>query len=667
MHTVNIGILAHVDAGKTSLTERLLYDTGAIAQLGSVDAGTTQTDTGDIERQRGITIRSAVAAFTVGDRLVNLIDTPGHSDFVAEVERALSVLDGAVLVLSAVEGVQPHTRLLMKILRARALPTLIFINKIDRAGARPAAVVDDIRRLLTPSVVPLGVVDAAGTPDAAVTAGSLLPLAPVLADHDDEVLGALVDDRCPTEAQLRSVLRASTARGVIHPVLFGSALTGAGIAALLDAMAELLPPSPAAERRLRAVVFAIERTSRGEKVAYVRGYGGELRPRQRVTAYRPGLDGQPEEHRGQVTALHLIDHLGDEPRLTAGRIAKVQGLDLRIGDQLGVPSLRSAVALGASASSPDRPELPRPGLETVARRRDGGHGGSLHAALLHLADEDPLIQVGVTAEGETSLLLYGEVQKEVIAATLADKYGLDVVFAPSQLMHLERPIGVGHAVEIIGHGFLGTVGLRVEPGQGVRFALEVEPGSLLPAFLKAVKESTHAALRQGVYGWPVTDITVTMTHSGYWARPNSAAGDFRLVTPHVLAQALAQARTRVFEPCHRFELEVPAGTLGPVTAHLARRSAEVHALVDGDTVWTITGQLPAREVAAARAGLLSLSNGEGLWTSVPHGDRAVAGAPPHRARTDGNPYDRVEYLRFLHTVADRPAHKSGSQDDSRLP
>ncbi|MEN3358164.1 MAG: ribosomal protection tetracycline resistance protein, partial [Mycobacteriales bacterium] len=163
MRTVNIGILAHVDAGKTSLTERLLYDSGVIARLGSVDAGTTQTDTGAIERRRGITIRSAVTAFTAGDRLVNVIDTPGHSDFVAEVERALGVLDGAVLVLSAVEGVQAHTRVLMRILRSLRLPTLIFVNKIDRVGARAGDLVADIAATLTPRVAPLGTVRGLGT------------------------------------------------------------------------------------------------------------------------------------------------------------------------------------------------------------------------------------------------------------------------------------------------------------------------------------------------------------------------------------------------------------------------------------------------------------------------------------------------------------------------
>src|SRR5215475_1970198 len=153
---LHLGILAHVDAGKTTLTERLLYAAGVIDEVGSVDAGTTQTDSLELERQRGITIRSAVVSFAIDDVTVNLIDTPGHPDFIAEVERVLSVLDGAVLVVSAVEGVQPQTRLLMRALRRLEIPTLLFVNKLDRRGADPERVLREIRAKLTPAVVPMG-------------------------------------------------------------------------------------------------------------------------------------------------------------------------------------------------------------------------------------------------------------------------------------------------------------------------------------------------------------------------------------------------------------------------------------------------------------------------------------------------------------------------------
>lgn len=254
MRTLNIGILAHVDAGKTSLTERLLFDHGAIDRLGSVDAGDTRTDDGAIERQRGITVRSAVAAFTSGDTQVNLIDTPGHSDFIAEVERALEVLDGAVLLLSAVEGVQAQTRVLMRTLRRLRLPTLVFVNKIDRAGARAEDLLTEIRRRLTPHVVPLTDVTGPGTPAARVR---LRPsgdpdLAEALAEVDPDILAAVVDGPRPTPDDLFKSLVTRTADGSIHPLLHGSALGGQGVPALVDHLIRLIPPSPTGQGTPRA-------------------------------------------------------------------------------------------------------------------------------------------------------------------------------------------------------------------------------------------------------------------------------------------------------------------------------------------------------------------------------------------------------------------------------
>ncbi len=223
MPTLNLGILAHVDAGKTSLTERLLLNAGVIAELGSVDAGSTQTDSLALERARGITIKSAVVSFAVGDTTVNLIDTPGHPDFIAEVERVLGVLDGAVLVVSAVEGVQAQTRVLMRTLRRLRIPTLVFVNKTDRTGADPDRVVRDLNARLAPAI-PL---DRA---------------AELLAEHDDEALAAYVDGK-PLS---RDLLVARTRDARVHPVFAGSAVTGAGVAELTDAIVSMLPATDTA-------------------------------------------------------------------------------------------------------------------------------------------------------------------------------------------------------------------------------------------------------------------------------------------------------------------------------------------------------------------------------------------------------------------------------------
>src|SRR4051795_9006146 len=294
MHSLNLGILAHVDAGKTSLTERLLHAAGVIDEIGRVDDGSTQTDSLALERRRGITIKSAVVSFPLDGVTVNLIDTPGHPDFVAEVERALGVLDGAVLVVSAVEGVQARTRVLMRTLRRLRIPTLLFVNKIDRTGARYGPTLGSISARLTPAVVPMGTVTGLGTRDARFVAGPDALLAR-LAEHDDTLLAAYLDERPVPPARIRRALRRQTARCLVHPVFFGSAITGAGVDELTAGITELLPAAggdPAGP--LSGTVFKIEQGPAGERVAYARLFSGTVRVRDRL----PG---------GRITAIRVFD------------------------------------------------------------------------------------------------------------------------------------------------------------------------------------------------------------------------------------------------------------------------------------------------------------------------------------------------------------------------
>ncbi|MEH0934197.1 translation factor GTPase family protein [Micromonospora psammae] len=655
MKTVNVGILAHVDAGKTSLTERLLHTVGVIDELGSVDDGTTRTDSMALERQRGITIRSAVVSFVVGDVTVNLIDTPGHPDFIAEVERVLGLLDGVVLVVSAVEGVQAQTRVLMRTLRRLRLPTLIFVNKVDRAGADPDRVRRDIAARLTPAVVPTGTVHAPGTTDARCVPypdgdpDFLRQLRDLLTAHDDALLAEYVrDERRLTAERLRAALAAQARRALVHPVLAGSAITGAGVADLIGALTELLPVrQPSVDGPAAGTVFKIERSPAGERVAYVRMSAGTVRLRDRLPVGAGRI--------ATVTGIEVFDRGGTvrAEAVTAGRIALLHGLgDVRIGDPVGA----------APTGPTDARHFAPPSLETVVVPARAADRGALHAALSQLAEEDPLINVRQEpTRREISVSLYGEVQKEVVQTLLADRYGLAVGFRETTTVCVERLTGAGAAVEVIGvapNPFLATVGLRVIPGAaggGVRFRLGVELGSMPPAFFTAVEETVRETLRQGPYGWQVVDAVVTMTHAGYWARQShshgtfdksmsSTAGDFRNLTPLVLMAALLRAGTRVEELVHRFRLEVPTDVLGVVLPVLARLDALPRTTVSHGPSYVVEGHVPAGRVHAVERRLPALTRGEAIFESTFDHHRPVRGEPPTRARWDHDPTDRREYL-----------------------
>ncbi|MGL5911113.1 MAG: GTP-binding protein, partial [Phycicoccus sp.] len=293
---LNLGIVAHVDAGKTSLTERLLYEAGVLDAPGSVDAGTTRTDAMELERRRGITIRASVATFPVAGLFVNLLDTPGHPDFIAEVERSLAVLDAAVLVLSAVEGVQPQTVVIWRALRRIGVPTLLFVNKVDRSGADVTAVVEQVRRRLTPNVVALARCSHEGQRDAAVTAVPVTDEATVaaVAEVDERVLAAWVDGHRVRRRDVVRGLRAGVRDGRLAPVVCGSALTGAGTEVVRSALTTVLAPAVGELERagdterddrqgqLAAPVFAVDRDPRGRR-AWLRLWAGELRLRDRIS------------------------------------------------------------------------------------------------------------------------------------------------------------------------------------------------------------------------------------------------------------------------------------------------------------------------------------------------------------------------------------------------
>ena len=646
--TLNLGILAHVDAGKTTLTERLLYAAGVIGEIGRVDDGTTQTDSLALEQQRGITIKSAVVSFAIDDVVVNLIDTPGHPDFIAEVERVLYVLDGAVLVVSAVEGVQPQTRILMRTLQRLHIPSLVFVNKIDRTGADFDRVLADISDRLALLTVPMTRVTGQGTRAAVVTPYSdeeaifRSRLLDVLAERDDTLVAAYLRDEGSVSARrLRDTLATQTKQTFVHPVFRGSAITGAGVDSLMDGLVQLLPTS-AGDHAAPAsgTVFKIERGPAGEKIAFVRMFSGALHTRDRVQ-----LGGNGD---GKVTAIKVFDGGMTVQRSTvsAGEIAKLSGLrDVRIGDTNGETVGRT----------PQR-EFPPPTLESVVAPVDPAEAQRLRVALEQLAEQDPLINVRQDdARREISVSLYGEVQKEVIQATLASDYGIDVAFRETTPIYVERPIRTGEAVEVLhaeSNPFLATIGLRVDPApddSGIAFRLAVDSRTV-PLYVYKTRESftehmdsyVRSTLHEGLFGWEVTDCVVTMTKCTYSVPdgppsrrgPLSTAADFRKLTPLVLRQALVRAGTVVCEPTVRARLEIPTETIGALMPALIRLGGTVETPSPQGRLATIQAVLPVTRADDLQRQLPELTGGEGVLEVAFAGYAPLTAMMPARSRVE---------------------------------
>ncbi|MDX6301602.1 MAG: ribosomal protection tetracycline resistance protein, partial [Nocardioidaceae bacterium] len=566
--SLNLGILAHVDAGKTTLTERLLHLAGVIDEPGSVDTGTTRADTLAVERRRGITVKAGVVSFPLDGTTVNVVDTPGHPDFIAEVERVLGVLDGAILVLSAVEGVQPQTRILMRALQRLHVPTLMFVNKVDRTGADLHNVLTSVRRRLTPDILLMGSVTGSGSRSASFDAfgpddsGFRERETAALAEHDDALLQAYVDGRTEPDARLRAEIATQTGAGVLHPVFAGSAATGAGVPELMAGIGALLPataPDPTGEPAGR--VFKVERGAAGQKIAYVRMFTGSVGVRARLAL--------PEGRVGTVSGVQLFEH-GEWVRadaVAAGQIGRLHGLGaVRVGDALGI---------GASAEQHHFAPATLEASVTAVRREQGP---ALRQALAELADQDPLIDVHSGEDGLPTVSLYGRVQQEVLGATLAEEHGIEVTFADASVLHVERPRRVGSAVERLNtesNPYQATIGVLIAPGppgSGLTFVVDV-PAHDMPLYLfrsaegfaAAIEKHVRRALARGRYGWQVTDCVVTLVECAYSTAdgppskrgPLSTSYDYRKVTPVVVEQALARAGTVVCEPVLRVLIEVP--------------------------------------------------------------------------------------------------------------
>ena len=634
MNIINIGILAHVDAGKTTLTERLLYASGTISEPGSVEKGTTRTDTMFLERQRGITIQTAVTSFQWHSCKVNIVDTPGHMDFLAEVYRSLAVLDGAILVLSAKDGVQAQTRVLFHALRKLNIPTIIFINKIDQVGIDLEGVYQSVRDKLSADIIIKQTVSLSSK--ITLTENTSAEVWDSVIENNDELLAKYIAGESISQKELAQEEQRRVQDASLLPVYHGSAKNGLGIQQLMDAVIGLFQPTKEqGSAALCGRVFKVEYTDCGQRLVYLRLYSGTLRLRDTVA-----LAGREKL---KITEMR-IPSKGEIVRTDTahkGEIVILPSDSLRLNDILG-----------------DKTQLPRemwsdapfPMLRTTITPKTAEQRDRLLDALTQIADTDPLLHYEVDSTTHEIILSFlGRMQLEVVSALLTEKYKIETAVKEPTVIYLERPLKVAsHTIhiEVPPNPFWASIGLSVTPlplGSGVKYKSRVSLGYLNQSFQNAVMDGIRYGLEQGLCGWNVTDCKICFEYGLYYS-PVSTPADFRSLAPIVLEQALKKSGTQLLEPYLSFTLYAPQEYLSRAYHDAPKYCATIEtAQIKKDEV-VFTGEIPARCIQAYRTDLAFYTNGRSVCLTELKGYQATVGEPIIQPRRPNSRLDKVRHM-----------------------
>lgn len=584
MNTV-LGVFAHVDAGKTSFCESLLYQTGSLGKPGSVDDRQALLDYNAVEQERGITVFSDVAEFTYHDRTYQLIDTPGHVDFSAEMERTLFVLDAAILVISGTDGVQSHTSTVFSLLHEHKIPVYIFFNKMDLPGSDCEACLREVWERLTPACLIL-------------TCAQLETVETMerLCELDDCLLEQYVEHGLDPSF-LRDRLCVLVKNGAVVCAGQGSARLHNGILELLDVIEATLPPAEVMTgETLGGRIFKVRYDEKGERVTYLRVMSGTLRLREEI-----------RRDDGTVEKVHEIR------RYQGGRYQTVKSLlPGEIGGITGPRGLRPGMGIGSYEDLP-APAL-RPALRASVQAAGCDHSRLMRC--LHRAEEqDPLLQVEYQPEtGKTELCVMGKIQLEVLQAVLSAEQGLEVTFGPCQVVYQEtikKPVmGYGH-YEPLRH--YAEVHLRMEPnpGRGLEFASELHTDVLSKQVQNLICQTVLTEEHRGVLtGSRLNDVRFVLT-AGAVHLKHTEGGDVREAACRAIRQGLEKAESQLLEPYYDFQIEVTHNHTGHVLSDITRLQGAYDPPQSIGDQTRITGSGPVVQFLEYPVELLTFTHGEG--------------------------------------------------------
>lgn len=607
--TINIGILAHVDAGKTTLTEHFLYNSGAIRTLGSVDKGSTNTDSLAIEKERGISIKAATTSFEWKDTKINLIDTPGHVDFSSEVERALCVVDAAILVVSAVEGVQAHTLNIWDSLQELQIPTIIFVNKIDRQGADAETIITQIERDLKTKAVVLYASENDGLTNATITpvfnADVVTEIKEKSIEHildcDEHLLTRFLNSEPITDNEYVKSIRDLTINNKITPVYTGIAKNNIGVTELLDGIIAYSKTSKAnTTKELSAFVFKLEHHKVFGTMAYVKVFSGELSSKS--TIYNATQ--QLETKINQTKELHNTKYI-DNVVLKSGDIGIITGV-------LGT---KSGDVLGSSTGIPKLPQLHIPVLSVQVIPDNNADYNLLADALQQLDKEDPSLNFKwFKAEKELQLLLMGQMQIEILEHVLKERFLINASFTDPQVVYKETisKKAEGYIRYWMPKPCWAIMTFLIEPAplnSGVSYSSIVSQNDVHIKYQNEIERTIPKALAQGILGWEVTDVRIILI-KGEDHNVHSRPGDFNLATPMGIMQGLKIGGTHLLEPILSFEIKANESLLGKITSELSTRRASFDTPEFIDEVFSLKGRIPVATSLDFSRKLNSITSGK---------------------------------------------------------
>ena len=595
---LTIGIFAHANAGKTTITEHLLYHTNVIEQVGRVDNGNTVTDDLNVEKQRGITVRDTIVTFTLHDKIVQLIDTPGHVDFSAEVERAINVLDGAVLVISGVEGLEAQTYTIWRALQEKNVPVIIFINKMDRKGANYNRVVAQMQSNLKIPTLTLKDVKQLSDGQLVIEDAKIDDIIEEISLVDDEVLTKYVNGETIEGRWLTNKMINLAQSGKIFPVIGGSALIDVGIDDLIKTISCYLPTTiKYLEDELSAYVFMIRMDETG-KNAYIKVLNGCISTRENINI---------NDKSQKVKNIMLARGAKMVPVSIAysGDIAIINGLDVKCGQIIGNPNGKSKYV-----------SFVKPLLTMEIKPLNQNQSLELMKALKILNEEDPYLNVRYNEKTQSIYCsLMGEVQAQIIQTLLEERFGIKVIIDNPIIIHKEIPTQVARASA--SYTCVSGIELEVSPlerGKGFNYVSKLSTDFMHLKYQRQIERLVNYYSKQGLNGWELTDMQVALI-GGQFDSMGSDPMHFNIITPLALFRSLKKANMKLLEPILHYLITIPEDYLSQVIKLISTKSGMYQIIATYEGVITIEGQAPAANMLNFPLELSMTTSGRGTYTS----------------------------------------------------